>query len=97
VIKLVRDYVLIKPFEKGERQVSGIILPGYDKNALLEGKIISVGKGRLLDNGTIIDLDVKENDIVLYRRGPYEISEIVIEGETHLIMSQMNIIGTKED
>ena len=59
-----------------------------------EGKVVAVGKGKVDDNGKIIPLDVKVNDLVLF--GKYSGSEINIDGEEHLIMREEDILGIIE-
>lgn len=93
-IKPLRDKVIVKRLEEEEKSPGGIILPDTAKEKPMLGKIIAVGKGRLLDDGKIRPLDVKVGDKVIFAK--YSGSEIKIEGEEHLILSEDEILGVIE-
>ena len=90
-IKPLHDRVIVKRIEEEETTKGGIIIPDSAKEKPAEGKIIAVGKGKLLDDGKRQPLDVKEGDIVLF--GKYGGTEIKIDGEEHLIMREDDIIA----
>ncbi|MBW1850906.1 MAG: co-chaperone GroES [Deltaproteobacteria bacterium] len=90
-IKPLHDRVIVKRIEEEETTKGGIIIPDSAKEKPAEGKIIAVGKGKLLDDGKRQPLDVKEGDIVLF--GKYGGTEIKINGEEHLIMREDDIIA----
>ena len=86
------DRVLVKPIEKEEMTKSGIYLPDTAKEKPQEGKVIAVGKGKVMDNGSIAPLEVKVGDKVLY--GKYSGNEITTkEGEELLIMREEDILA----
>ena len=93
-IRPLQDRVIVKRIEEEEKSKGGIIIPDTAKEKPQEGKIVAVGKGKLSDDGKIIPLDVKVNDRVLF--GKYSGSEIIMDGEEHLIMREEDILGIIE-
>ena len=93
-IKPLHDRVILKRIEEGEQVRGGIIIPDTAKEKPQEGEVIAVGNGKVLENGTKIELDVKAGDRVLF--GKYSGSEIKIEGEEYLIMREDEILGIIE-
>ena len=91
-IKPLADRVVIQPLEAVERTKGGIVLPDTAKEKPQEGKVVAVGKGKVLDNGSVQALEVKVGDRVLY--GKYSGSEITTkEGEELLIMREDDILA----
>lgn len=90
-IRPLGDRVLLKPSEKEESKKSGIIIPDTAKEKPQEAKVISVGKGKTTDEGKVLPMDLKPGDRVLY--GKYSGTEIKIDDEDYLIMSQDDILG----
>ncbi len=93
-IRPLNDRVLVQRLEEEEKTKGGIIIPDTAKEKPIEGKVIAVGKGKLMENGDIKPLDVKEGDRVLF--GKYAGTEIKIEGEEFLIMREDDILGVIE-
>jgi chaperonin GroES len=93
-IRPLHDRVIVKRIKEEETTKGGIIIPDTAKEKPSEGKIIAVGKGKLLENGTLKPLDVKAGDKVLF--GKYAGTEIKIDGEEHLIMREDDIIAIVE-
>jgi chaperonin GroES len=93
-IRPLHDRVIVKRLEEEEKTKGGIIIPDTAKEKPLEGKVIAAGKGKLLENGEIRPLDVKEGDRVLF--GKYAGTEIKIEGDEHLILREEDILGVIE-
>jgi chaperonin GroES len=89
-IKPLSDRVLVQPEEAEEKTASGIIIPDTAKEKPQQGKIVSVGPGKV-ENGTKIDMTVKEGDTVLY--GKYAGTEITLDGEEYMIMRESDILG----
>jgi len=77
-----------------EKTKGGIIIPDTAKEKPQEGKVIAVGSGKILENGTKIALDVKVGDKILF--GKYSGTEIKIEGEEFLMMREDDILGVIE-
>ena len=91
-IKPLGDRVVIKPLEAEAKTKGGIVLPDTAKEKPQEGKVIAVGKGKVLDSGAVQALEVKVGDKVLY--GKYSGNEITTkEGEELLIMREDDILA----
>jgi len=93
-IKPLHDRVIVKRVEEEETTKGGIIIPDSAKEKPVEGKVVAVGAGKVLDNGKTQALEVKEGDRVLF--GKYAGTEIKIEGEENLIMREDDIIAIVE-
>ncbi|MCL5774186.1 MAG: co-chaperone GroES [Firmicutes bacterium] len=89
--KPLGDRVLLKPIPQEEVSKGGIIMPDTAKEKPQQGEIIAVGSGRILDNGERIPMEVKEGDKVLY--GKYSGTEVKLEGEEYLIVSEKEILA----
>ena len=90
-IKPLHDRVIVKRIEEGEQVRGGIIIPDTAKEKPQEGEVIAVGDGKRKDDGSRIELDVKEGDRVLF--GKYSGSEIKIDGEDRLVLREDEIFG----
>jgi len=93
-IRPLQDRVIVKRIEEEEKTKGGIIIPDSAKEKPQEGKVIAVGKGKLMDDGKVIPLDVKVGDRILF--GKYSGTEVKIDGEEHLIMREEDILGIIE-
>jgi len=85
------DRVIIKRLEEEEKSRGGIIIPDTAKEKPQKGKVLAVGQGKILDNGTKTEMSVKVGDKVLF--GKYSGTEIKIEGEEHLILKEDDILA----
>ncbi len=86
------DRVVVRALEAEAKTKSGILIPDSAKEKPQEGEIVAVGKGKVLDNGSIQALEVKVGDKVLY--GKYSGNEITTkEGEELLIMREEDILA----
>jgi chaperonin GroES len=92
-IKPLHDRVLIKRISEEEKTKGGIIIPDTAKEKPMEGKIVAVGSGKIVD-GKNHPLQVKAGDRVLFAK--YAGTEIKLEGEEHLILSEDEILGILE-
>lgn len=90
-IQPLADRVVIKPLEAVEKTKGGIVLPDTAKEKPQEGKVVAVGKGKVLESGMIEPLEVKVGDIVLY--GKYSGTEITKDGEEYLIVKNEDILA----
>ena len=90
-IRPLHDRVIIKRLEEEEKTKGGIIIPDTAKEKPAQGKIVAVGKGRMLDNGKLLELTVKPGDTVLF--GKYAGTDIKIDGEEHLILREEDILA----
>jgi chaperonin GroES len=93
-IRPLQDRVIVKRIEEEEKTKGGIIIPDTAKEKPMEGKVIAVGKGKVLEDGKIHPLDLKAGDRVLF--GKYSGTEVKIDGEEHLIMREDDILGVIE-
>ena len=89
------DRVVVKPTPREEMTKSGIVLPDTAKEKPQEGTILSVGPGRILDDGTREQMDVKKGQKVLYAK--YAGTEFKVDEEDLLIVSQKDILAVVED
>jgi len=83
-IKPLGSRVVIKALEKEEKTKSGILLPDTAKEKPQQGKVLAVGTGKVLDNGTRIALEVKEGDTVIFSK--YSGTEVKVEGDDLIIL-----------
>jgi chaperonin GroES len=93
-IRPLHDRVIVQRIEEEEKTKGGIIIPDTAKEKPQEGKVIAVGPGKILENGTKVTLDVKVGDKILF--GKYSGTEIKIEGEEFLMMREDDILGVIE-
>jgi chaperonin GroES len=91
----LNDRVLVKRIEELQVTKGGIVIPDSAKEKPIEGKIISVGPGKMSDAGNRMTLQVKEGDRVLF--GKYAGTEIKMEGEEYLMMREDDILAIITD
>jgi chaperonin GroES len=94
-VRPLHDRVLIKRVEEETKTAGGIVLPGTAAEKPSRGNVIAVGGGKLLENGDIRSLDVKEGDQVLF--GKYSGSEVKVDGEDYIIMREDEIMAVIEE
>jgi len=91
-IQPLGDRVVVKPLEAETKTKGGIVLPDTAKEKPQEGKVVAVGKGKVLDSGAVQPLEVKAGDKVLY--GKYSGNEITTkDGDELLIMREEDILA----
>ena len=93
-IRPLGDRILLKRIEEEDKSKGGIIIPDSAKEKPQEGKVVAVGKGRMLDDGKLVPLEVKKGDRVLF--GKYSGTEVKLVGEEHLIVREDDILGITE-
>jgi len=93
-VKPLEDRILIKPLEKESRTESGLYLPESAKEKPMQGTVVAVGPGKLLDNGERIKPAVKKGDTVVFSK--YAGTEIEIKNVPHLIMRESDLLGMIE-
>ena len=93
-IRPLHDRVILKRLESEEKTKGGIIIPDSAQEKPLEGKVIAVGKGKILEDGSVRKLDVKAGDKVLF--GKYSGTEIKIDNEEHLILREEDLLAIIE-
>ena len=87
----LHDRVVVKRISAEEKTAGGIIIPDTAKEKPQQAEVVAVGSGRILDNGTKVEMEVKVGNKVLY--GKYSGTEIKIEGEEYLIVKESEILG----
>ena len=94
-IKPLHDKILVKRVVEDDKTKGGIIIPDTAKEKPMEGKVIAVGAGKVLKDGSKRPLVVKEGDRILFAK--YAGTEIKIDGEEHMIMSEEEVLGVVSD
>ncbi len=90
-IRPLGDRVLVKPIDEPETKKGGIIIPDTAKEKPQQGEVVAVGKGRVLESGERVALEVKKGDKVLFRK--YSGTEINIEEVKYLILGESDILA----
>jgi chaperonin GroES len=87
----LHDRLLVKRQEAETRSKGGIIIPENAKEKPIEGVVIAVGNGKVLDDGKVRGLEVKVGDKILF--GKYSGTEIKVEGDEHVILREEEVLG----
>ena len=90
----LHDRVLVKRVDQEDKTAGGIIIPDTVQEQPMEGKVISTGSGTMTEGGTVIPLDVKKGDRILF--GKWSGTEVKIDGDDLLIMKESDILGIIE-
>jgi chaperonin GroES len=90
-IRPLYDRVVVKRVEKLEAMQGGLYIPDSAKEKPQEGEVVAVGRGKRLENGELVALDVQAGDRILF--GKYSGSEIKLDGEEIMIMREDEILG----
>ena len=90
-LRPLHDRVIVERIDEEEVTSGGIIIPDTAKEKPQQGKVIAVGKGKILQNGKVNPMTVKKGDRVLF--GKYSGSDVKIDGEEHLIMREDDILA----
>jgi chaperonin GroES len=93
-VRPLHDRILAKRLESENKTKGGIIIPDSAKEKPLEGKVVAVGKGKILDDGSVRELAVKEGDRILF--GKYSGTEIKIDQEEMVILREDDILAVLE-
>ena len=93
-IKPLADRVIVRAAAAEEKTKSGIIIPDTAKEKPIEGEVLAVGNGKILEDGKVRALDIKVGDRVLFSK--YAGTEIKIDGQEHLMMREEDILGIIE-
>jgi len=90
-IRPLHDRVLVKRIEEEAKTKGGIIIPDTAKEKPQEGRVVAVGNGKVLEDGTVRPLDVKAGDRILF--GKYSGSEITLDGDEHIILREEDVLA----
>src|SRR3979490_2744817 len=90
-IRPLYDRIVVKRIEEMETTRNGIVIPDSAKEKPQEGEVIAVGHGKRLDDGSLVALDVKTGDRILF--GKYSGSDTKLDGTEYLIMREDDVLG----
>lgn len=93
-IRPLYDRLVVRRIEQKETIQSGIIIPDTAKEKPQEGEVVAAGRGKRLEDGTVVSLDVKVGDRILF--GKYGGNDIKIDGEEYLILREDEVLGVLE-
>jgi chaperonin GroES len=93
-IRPLHDRVIVKRLEEDRTSPGGIVIPGTAAEKPVQGKIVAVGKGRILENGRVRPCDVEVGDKILF--GKYNGTEVKVDGEELLVMREEDIMAVFE-
>ena len=93
-IRPLQDRILVARVKEETTTKGGIIIPDSAKEKPVEGKILAVGNGKVLEDGTVRKLDVKVGDTILF--GKYTGTEVKVDGEDRLILKEDDVLGVIE-
>ncbi len=94
-IRPLHDRVVVRRIEQEKMSPGGIVIPDTAKEKPIQGEVVAVGNGKILENGEVRPLDVKVGDKVLF--GKYSGTEVKIGDEEMLVMREEDIMGVVED
>ena len=94
-VRPLNDRLIIQRLEEGEQKVGGIIIPDTAKEKPQQGKVIAAGTGKVKDDGTRQQPDVKTGDLILF--GKYSGQEIKLDGVDYIIMREDEVLGVIDD
>ncbi|MBK8216410.1 MAG: co-chaperone GroES [Myxococcales bacterium] len=90
-VRPLLDRIVVKRTEEEQKTKGGIIIPDTAKEKPLEGLVIAVGNGKVLNNGKLAALEVKAGDRILF--GKYSGTEVKLDGEEHVILREDDILA----
>jgi chaperonin GroES len=88
------DRIVVRRIEQQEQKRGGIIIPDSAKEKPQEAEVVAVGRGKRLENGSLVPLDIKVGDRILF--GKYSGSEVKMDGQEYLIMREDEVLGIIE-
>ena len=94
-LKPLGDRVVVEHVEQAEKSAGGVFLPDTAKEKPQEGRVLAIGTGRTLDNGTVLPLTVQVGDKIIYSK--YSGSEIKYEGKEVLIISEKDVLAIVDE
>jgi chaperonin GroES len=93
-IRPLHDRVVVRRMEEEKKSAGGIVIPDSAAEKPIQGEVIAVGNGKILDSGEVRGLDVKVGDKVLF--GKYSGTEVKLDGDEFLVMREEDIMGVLE-
>ena len=93
-IRPLHDRVIVKRLDEEKTSAGGIIIPDTAAEKPIQGKVIAVGKGKILENGEVRPLDVKVGDKILF--GKYSGTEVKVDGDDLVVMREEDVMAVIE-
>lgn len=93
-LKPLGDRLVVKASPNEEKTKGGLVLPDTVKEKPVEGTVVAVGEGRVLDNGTRQPMEVKVDDKIIYSK--YSGTEVKVDDETYLIIGERDVLAVLE-
>ena len=93
-IRPLHDRVIVKRLEEERTSPGGIVIPDTAAEMPIQGKLVAIGKGKILEDGTVRPLDVKVGDKILF--GKYSGTEVKVDGEDLLVMREEDVMAVIE-
>lgn len=93
-IRPLHDRIIVKRLEEERKTASGIVIPDTAAEKPDQGEVVAIGKGKVLDDGTVRNLQVKVGDKILF--GKYSGQTVKVEGEELLVMREEDVMGVIE-
>lgn len=90
----LHDRLVVERLEQEQKTAGGIVIPDNAKEKPIRGKVVAVGKGKPLDNGTVRALDIKEGQTVLF--GKYAGTEVKIDSQDFLVLREDDVLAIIE-
>jgi chaperonin GroES len=90
----LQDRLIVRRLDSEEKTSGGLYIPDSAKEKPQQGEVVAVGKGKVKEDGTVIPMDIKKGDKILF--GKYSGSEIKLDGEELLIMREDEVLGVLE-
>ena len=94
-IRPLNDRILVKRIEAQQQTEGGIIIPDAAKEKPTEGKVLAVGRGKILENGEVHPLNVKADDRILF--GKWSGTEVKLDGEDYLLIKEDEVLAILEN
>ena len=88
------DRIIVKATDAEEKSASGILLPDTAREKPTQGKVVSVGPGKLLDNGKTVPMEIKKDDVIYYAK--YGGTEVNLEGKEYRILNSDDVLAVLE-
>jgi chaperonin GroES len=93
-IRPLHDRVIVKRLEEDRTSPGGILIPDTAAEKPVQGKIVAIGKGKILENGQVRPCDIKVGDTILF--GKYSGAEVKLEGEELVVMREEDVMAVIE-
>ena len=93
-LRPLHDRIIVQRLTEDEKTLAGIIIPDTAKEKPQKGKVLAIGKGKVLEDGSVRPLDLKAGDTILF--GKYSGTEVKIDNEERLIMREDDVLAVLE-